>query len=127
MVQRVFYQLCPSRLASRIHPLSLSRILVTFSVTCIFHSFWKKNSICGVHILRRFIESMRFYSCPNFPLKTSCRIFRNPFSPKQKKMEKTIISLINNESENLKITCNFKLFIFYFICSFSKCDGFTAL
>ena len=50
LVNSVVYHLCPSILASGIHPyffkllrvLSLSRMLVQFSLTCIFHHVWEK-------------------------------------------------------------------------------------
>ena len=44
--------------------LTTSKILVEFSLSCIFHRAWKKNSLCGVHIPRKYIESMHIYSCP---------------------------------------------------------------
>ena len=82
LVNGVVYHLSPPILASGIHPyffkllkvLSLSRILVQFSLTCIFHHVWEKISIYGIHI-RKWIESMHFYSYPSSPLKTPGTIF----------------------------------------------------
>ena len=50
---------------------------VEFSLTCIFrHVFiFHHFSIYGVHIPRKCIESMYFYSCPSPPLKTPGRSF----------------------------------------------------
>ena len=50
-------------------------MLVEFYLTCIFHHVWEKFSIYGIHIPRKYIESMHFYSCFNPPLKTPGRIF----------------------------------------------------
>ena len=52
LANSVVYHLCPSKLASGIHlcffkllrVLSLSRMLVEFSLTCIFHHVWEKFS-----------------------------------------------------------------------------------
>ena len=97
-----------------------------FLVTCISGN---KNLFCpyGVHITRKCIESMYFYSYPSSSLKTPGRIFWIFFSPKQKGMKKTMICLIKIQPENMKMTWNIKLFIFYMIYNFSKCDGFTVL
>ena len=89
LVNSVVYHLFPSILASEIHSfffkllrvLSLSRMLVQFSLTCIFYHVWEKFSIYGVHI-RKWIESMHFYSCPSSPLKTPGTIFWKSVSPK---------------------------------------------
>ena len=83
LVNSVFCHPCPSRLASGIHPsyffkllrFYLTRMLVKFSLTCIFQHVWEKLLIYGVHIPRKCIESMHFYSCPSPPLKPPVRIF----------------------------------------------------
>ena len=50
------------------------------------------------------------------------------FSPQQQKgVEEIIMSFIKLQSENMKMTCNIRFFIFYMICNFFKCDGFTVL
>ena len=102
---------------------------------CLLNFLWlvystmcgKKFSIYGVHIPRKCIESMHFYSCPSPPLKTPGRIFWKSVSPKTKGVEETMICFIKIQSENMKMTWNISLFIFCMICNFSKCDGFTIL
>ena len=47
-------------------------------------------------------------------------------SSKEKWVEKTMTCFIKIQSENMKITWNIRLFVFYIICNFSKCDGFTV-
>ena len=59
----------------------------------------KKFSIYDVHILRKCIESIHFYSCPSFPLKTPGRIFWE--SPKAKMVKKTMICIIKIQLENM--------------------------
>ena len=89
LVNIVVHHPCPSRLASGIHPyffkllrvLSLSRMLVEFSLTCIFHHVWEKSSVYGVHI-RKCIESMYCYSCLKSPLKFLGKIFWKSVPPK---------------------------------------------
>ena len=54
--------------------LALSRMLVEFSLTCIFQHVQENFSI--------FIESMHFHSCHSPPLKTLGRIFGKSVSPK---------------------------------------------
>ena len=46
--------------------------------------------------------------------------------PKIEGVEKTMISSIKIQSENMKMTWN-RLFIFCMIYNFSKCDGFTIM
>ena len=89
LVNSVVYHLCLSILASGIHPyffkllrvLSLSRMPVQFSLTCIFHHVWEKILIYGAHI-RKWIGSMHFYSWPSSQLKTPHTIFWKSVSPK---------------------------------------------
>ena len=89
LVNSVVYHLCLSILASGIHPyffkllrvLSLSRMPVQFSLTCIFHHVWEKILIYGAHI-RKWIESMHFYSWPSSPLKTPGTTFWKSVSHK---------------------------------------------
>ena len=38
-----------------------------------------------------------------------------------------MISFIKIQAENVKMTRNISLFIFYMICNFSICGGFTVL
>ena len=85
------------------------------------------GKIYGVHIPRKCIESMHFYSCPSPPLKTPGRVFWKSISPKTKGVEETMICFIKIQSENMKMTWNISLFIFCMICKFSKCDDFTVL
>ena len=114
---------------------SLNSLGFYLSPECLLNFFWlvysimrgKNFSIHGVHIPRKCIESMHFYSCSSPPLKTPGRVFWKSVSPKTKWVEETMIFFIKIQSENMKMTWNISLFIFCMICNFSKCDGFTVL
>ena len=79
MVNTLDYHPCPSRLASRIilsyfyklpRTLSLSRMLVEFSLKPLYSTMCGKNfQIYAVHIPWKCIDLRHFYSCPS-PLKT---------------------------------------------------------
>ena len=84
----------------------------------------KKFSIYGVCVTRKCIKSIFFYLCPRPPLK---RIFWKSLSPNTKAVEKTMISFIKIQSENMKMTWNISLFVFCIIWNFSECDGFTVM
>ena len=84
-------------------------------------------SIYGVHIPRKCIESMHFYSCPSPPLKTQGSIFENLFPPKTEGLDEAMACSIKIQSENIKMTWNISLFTFCMVFNFSKCDGFTVL
>ena len=115
--------------------ISLISLGFYLSPECLLNFLWlvystmcgKNFSIYGVHIPRKCIESMHFYSCPSPPLKTPGRIFWKSVSPKTKGMEKTMICFIKIQSENSKMKWNISFFICCLICNFSKCDGFTVL
>ena len=64
-------------------------------------------SIYGVHIPRKWIEPMYFYSCPSPPTKTPGGIFWKSVSPKTKGMEETMIFFIKIQLENMKMTWNY--------------------
>ena len=81
----------------------------------------------GVHISRKCIEYMHFYSCPSSLLKTTGKIFWKFIAPRTKGAEKTMICFIKSQLKNLKMTWKIRLFIFCMIYNFSKCDGFTIL
>ena len=102
---------------------TLAKIFLVTRISGNKNLFWPY----GVHITRKCIESMYFDSYPSSPLKTPGRIFWKSFSPKQKGMKKTMICFIKVQPENVKMTWNIRLFIFYMICNFSKCDCFTVL
>ena len=54
--------------------------------------------------------------------------FENLFPPTgETGVEETMICFIKIQSENMKMTWNIRCFIFYMICNFFKCDGFTVL
>ena len=103
----------------------LSRMVVEFSVTCIYHQVWEKsfNLWCShskkMHWIYAFLLMPQFLSLG--------RIFWKSVCPKTKKVEKTMICFIKIQSENIKMTWNIRLFIFYMIYNFYKCDGFTVL
>ena len=63
----------------------LSIMLAELSLTCIFQHVWENFSIYGVHIPRKCVESIHFYSCPSLPLKTPGRIFCKSFSPEDRR------------------------------------------
>ena len=115
--------------------ISLISLGFYLSPECLLNFLWlvystmcgKNFSIYGVHIPRKCIESMHFYSCPSPPLKTPGRIFWKSVSPKTKWVEETMICFIKIQSENMKMTWNISLYIFCMICNISKCDGFTVL
>ena len=44
-----------------------------------------------------------------------------------KGVEKTMICFIKIQSENIKMTWNISLNLFFMICNFYKCDDFTVL
>ena len=105
----------------------LSRMLVEFSLTCIFQHMWEKffNLRCSHSPKMHWIY--HFYSYPSPPLKTPGRTFWKSFSPKTEEVEEAMICSIKIQSENMKMTWNISLFIFCMICNFSKCDGFIVL
>ena len=76
--------------------LSLSRMLVEFSLIVYSTMCGENFSICGVHIPRKCIESIHIYSCPSPPLKTSGGIFWKSVSPKPKWVEETMIFFIKS-------------------------------
>ena len=139
LVDSVVYHLCPSILASGIHPyffkllrvLSLSRMLVQFSVTCVFHHVWGKmfNLWCSQFTIENEFNLCIFTHVPVLHSKLQVQFFENLFPPraKNKEVEETMICFIKIQSENMKITCNISLSIFCMICNFPKCDGFTVL
>ena len=48
------------------------------------------------------------------------------FPKKQKGVEETTICFIKIQPENMKMTCNIRLFIFFMICNFFKCIDFYS-
>ena len=97
----------------------LSRMLVEFSLTWIFHHLWEKLFNLWCFIPRKCIESMHFDLFP--------RIFWKFVSPKAKGVQETMICFMKVESENMKTTWNISLFIFSMICNYTNCDGFAVL
>ena len=49
------------------------------------------------------------------------------FPQQQKGLEKTMICFIKIQSENMKMIWNIRVFIFFMIYIFFKCDGLTVL
>ena len=126
--------------------LSLSRMLVEFSLKLIYSTMCGKNfRIYDVHIPKKCIESTHFYSCLPLPAQnsppSSCHyilgrkkysfprqiFFENLFPPRTERSWETFICFIKIESDNMNMTWNIALFIFCMICIFFKCDGFTVL
>ena len=86
----------------------------------------KNFSIYGVHIPRKSIEYMHFFSHASVPhSKVQLNFFENA-SPKAKWVGETMMYFIKIQSENM-MTWNISLFIFCMICNFSKCEGFTVM
>ena len=85
----------------------------------------KLFSIYGVHIPRKFIKYMHFYSCLSPPVKTPGRVFGKSVSLLQDEFLQ--FCFIKIQSENLKMIWNISLFMFCMVCNFSKCEGFTVL
>ena len=112
LVKSVVYHLCPSILASGIHPyffkllrvLSCSRVLVQFSLTCIFHHVWKKNQFT-VFTLENELNLCIFIHVPLSHSKRQVQFFENPFLPraKNKGVEEAVICFIKIQSENMKM------------------------
>ena len=66
-----------------------------------------------------------FTHAPVLHSKLQVEFFENLFE-KQKGVEKTIICFIKIQTEIMTMTWNVRLFMFYMICNFYKCDGFTV-
>ena len=105
----------------------LSRMLVEFFLTCIFQHVWEKCFNLCVHIPRKCIESLHFYSCPSSPLKIPVRIFWKPVSLNAEGMEEAVICSIKIQSEYMKMTWNIILSTFCMIPNYSEYDGFRVL
>ena len=137
LVNSVVYHLCPSILASGIHPyffkllrvLSLSRMLVQFSLTCIFHHVWGRIfNLWYSHQKMNWIYA--FLLIPQFPTQNSRYNFLKicfPQGPRTKGVKETMICFIKIQSQNMKMTWNISLFICFMIYDLSKCDDFTVL
>ena len=88
----------------------------------------KHFSIYDVHTFLGNVLSLYILAHATVPhFKTPGRILCNFISSKTKWVEKTMISFIKIQSENIKMTWNIRLFILYMIYNFSKCDGFAVL
>ena len=72
----------------------------------------EKKLIYGVHIPRKCIEYMHFYSC-QFPIQKSRQDFWKTLSPKMKEVEKTMICFIKIQSKNMKMTLYFVWFTIF--------------
>ena len=127
LVNKAFYHLCSLRLASQgyiflnffklLRVLSL-RMLVEFSLTCIFQYVWETFFNLWCSHSQKIIESMLFYSCPSPPLKTLGRFFENLVPPRQKVLEEAMIFSVKILSENMKMTSTISLFPFGMIAIF---------
>ena len=124
MVNSIVYHPCPPRLASKIHPfiffkllrvLSFSRMLVKFSLTCIFTMCGKIFKVVVFAFLANALNLGIFTHAPVPHWKLQAEFFENLFPQQQKGVEKTVICFIKIQSGNMKMT----LFIFCMICNFS--------
>ena len=122
-LRNTFFQISLNSLEFYLSPKFLMSFLwFVYSTMC-----GKKISIYGVHIPRKCIESVHFYSCSTSPLKTPDRSFWKSVSSKAKGVKETMICFIKIQSKNMKVIWKISLFIFCMISNFSKCDGFTVL
>ena len=136
LVNSVVYCLFPSRLGSMIHPfiffrplrvLSLTRMLVKFSLTYILHHLWEKNfQFMVITFLENALNLCIFTHAPVPNSKFQVEVLEICF-PKTNGVQETMICFIKIQSENMTMTWNICLFIFSMICHFSKCDGVTVL
>ena len=95
----------------------LSRMLVEFSLTCIFHIVWEKIfNLCSHSPKMHWMY--HFYSCPSPPLKTPGRIFWESPPNGRGGRKLPMICSIKIQSENMKMTWNISLFPFGMIAIF---------
>ena len=124
LVKSFFYHPCPLKLASEgyiflyffklLRVFSL-RMLIEFSLTCIFQHVWEKFFNLWCSHPSKIIESMLFYSCLSPPLKTPGRIFWKSVSPKTEGVGGSSVKI---QSENMKMNSNISLFPFGMIANF---------
>ena len=120
-VNSVAYHLCPSVLASGIHPYFF-KLLRVLSVSRVWVNLWCSHQTIKLNLCI-------FTHAPVLHSKLQVQFFENLFPPraKNKGVEETMICFIKIQSENMKMTWNISLFICCMIYNFSKCDGFTVL
>ena len=96
----------------------LSRMLVEFSLTCIFQHVWEKffNLWCSHSTKMHWMY--HFYSCPSPPLKTPGRSFENLFPLKTEWVEEAMTFSIKIQSENMKMTWNISYLHFVWFAMF---------
>ena len=99
----------------------LSRMVVKFSLTCIFQLVWEKFFNLWCSHSQKIIESMLFCSYPSPPLKTPGIIFC--FPQDRKGWEEAMICSIKILSENMKMAWNISLFPFGMIALFLNVMG----
>ena len=121
-------------------------MLMEFSLKLLYSTLCGKNiQFYRVHILRKCIDSRHFYSCHSHSklaqkFLLSSTIDRRKlliplgsilskicFPQQQKGVEETMICLIKIQSENMRMTWDVRLFIFFVTCYFFKSDGFIVL
>ena len=96
----------------------LFRMLVEFSVTCIFQHVWETFFNLWCSHSQKIIKSMLFYLCPTPPLITPGGIFWKSVSSKIVGVEEAMICSIKIQWENLTMTWSISLFPFGMIAIF---------
>ena len=90
--KNAFYHSCPSKLAFYLSLNSLvfylSRMLVEFSLTCIFQHMWEKLLTYGVPIPRKSMNLSFFAHAPVPHSKLLVEFFENLFPTRQKEWRK---------------------------------------
>ena len=129
--KNAFYHSCPSKLAFYISLNSLvfylSRMLVEFSLTCIFQHMWEKLLIYGVPIPRKSMNLSFFAHAPVSHSKLLVEIFENLFPPRQERWVEAMVCSVKTESENKKMTWNISLFSLGMIAIFLNVMGLVTI
>ena len=135
----------------------LSRMLVEFSLTCIFQHVWEKCFNLWCSHSQKIIESMLFYSCPSSPLMCGKKFtiysvhiprkslnlyffthtsvphsklvveFFENLFPKDRRGGRSYDLLYQNSIRKYKDDLEHQFISIWYDCNFSKCDGFTIL
>ena len=105
--------------------LFVSKMLDEFSLSCIFHHVWEE---CFQFMVFTFLENaMNLCSFTHAPVpqsKIQAGFLKLCFSQDNRDGENYDL-LYRNSIKNMKMTWNFRLFIFYMICNFSKLYSFV--
>ena len=103
------------------------RMLVEFSLTCIFQHVWKYFFNIWCSHSQKIIESMLFHSYPSPPLKTPGRIFWKSVFPKTEGVGRSYDLLCQNSIRKYEDGFQHSFILIWYDCNFSKSDDFTML